>query len=199
MDQTELIQLQESLERAREEQARERQIREIGRRMLDEGQDLRGLVQAALDGLLDFLEFERGFLLVAEAPAGGAEEGDEGSSFRIQAARRRREGAGSGRGAMFEGLSNPEFAVNRSVAKRAFRSLQVLTVNDCLIQPQAAGAEVHRSVLCQPFAASPGVQAAIYLDRGLGAEPALEALAPALAEWSERCLPILCRGFLAKE
>src|SRR5262245_56393431 len=147
--------METSAEHALEFQARERRIRQLGQRLLTEGLDLEGLIRVALDGLIECLGFERGFLVVAkQAPP--LEEEEEGESpFDIFGARAaRRQDAPDGE-LEFEEVPNPEFAINHSAVKRAFHSVKAITIHDSLSQPHSGGQEAHRSVLCQPFSLAP--------------------------------------------
>ncbi len=202
MDPTDALtaeELRESLERAREAERRERKLQEITRRMRDVEDSLPGLTQVALDSLLEYLEFERGFLLVAGAYDPGSTAGGESRPFNILAARSSKRHGKPPEGLDFEDVANPEFAINRSAAKRAFQSFDVLSIPDCLIQPQSVGEEVLRSVLCLPFSASPHAPAVIYLDRPLGQGPASESCLSLLSDYAERCVPILAQALLREE
>jgi transcriptional regulator with GAF, ATPase, and Fis domain len=186
------------LDRAREAEERDRRLREIAHRMFDAGQDVRLLARAALEGLLALFEFERGFLLLAHAGAAGEEKG-EPRPFQVMEARAARHRGTAGEEPQFEGVQNPEFAINRSAAKRAFQARQGFVIQNCLVEPLSSGEEVHRSVLCQPFAMSPGTPAVIYLDRGLRSEPIPDRTLAEVGEFAERCLPILAQGILGRE
>ncbi len=190
--------IKDFLERAREAEERDRRLHEIARKMLEAGEDLRGLARTALEGLLSFLGLERGFLLVGQTGAAVAEEG-EARPFTVLEARAFRHRGAAAEEPGFEDVPNPEFAINRSAAKRAFQSGQGFIIQNCLVKPLPSGEEVHRSVLCQPFEMSPGTRAVIYLDRGLRSEPVPDRHLSALSEFAERCLPILVQGFLSRE
>lgn len=189
--------LKESLERARETERRECQLQEIARRMLAVEDTLQGLARTTIESLLDLLDFERGFLLLARKGKAGSEQTSQ--QFQILSARTRKRLGRPTREPDFCDVANPEFAINRSAAKRALRSTKVLTIPDCLIQPRSGGDEVIRSVLCQPFAALPDAPAVLYLDRGLGHGSVPESGLSLLSDFTERCLPILARGILREE
>jgi transcriptional regulator with GAF, ATPase, and Fis domain len=175
-----------------EEEARRESLAGIARTMR-RGADPRAVASAALDGILDLLDFERGFVFLSAAgdPLG---EGLEPGRPRPLAARARRGAAGD-----LSDVRNPEFAVSHSVIKRALASRQPVTVPDCLLQPAPGMAEQHRAVLCRPLDLAPRPAGVLYLDRGLGGPGVGEGDLSLLEEICERCEPILAAACLAAE
>src|SRR5262245_47572901 len=192
--------METSQERALEPPKHERKVRQLAARLAKEGLDLKEVTRIALEGLIESLGFERGFLVVGTQSGALDQQGEtDGPPFRIISARACRRQADREAGTDFEDVPNPEFAINRSAVKRAFHSPQAIVINDSLMPPHADLQEVHRSVLCQPFSIAPSVAAVIYLDRGLGAEPVREPDLLALADFAERCQPTLGRAYLYEE
>ena len=167
--------------------------------MLEAGRDLAQLIQVTLDGLVHALGFERGFLVVADSDAVLQVQGAFG--FTILGARgaRRRDAVGrtSSRSAL-DDLPQPETAIHRTVVERALQSVQAFVIQDCLLAPHPHAEEARRAVLCQPFSATPGRRAVLYLDTTPAEHlPAVDLAT--LIDFNERCLPILKVGLLEAE
>jgi transcriptional regulator with GAF, ATPase, and Fis domain len=199
MDDTRELKLErrdKSVARTREEENRRQSLDGICQAMRRAGNDPHAVAAAALDGILDALDFERGFIFLVAPPADSLEEGLDRSALRPLAARSRREGIGA---ADRSDVRNPEFAVNHTVVQRALAGRQALAVPDCLLQPTPETKEQHRAVLCQPLDLAPRLKGVLYLDRGLGGGGAGDASPWLLEEFADRCGPVLALAYLAAE
>src|SRR5262245_24771927 len=119
MDDTRELKLErrdKSVARTREEESRRQSLDGTCQARRRSGSEPRAIAAAALDGILDALDFERGFIFLVTPPADSLEDGLDRSALRPLAARSRREGVGA---ADRSDVRNPEFAVNHSVVKRA--------------------------------------------------------------------------------
>ena len=167
-------------------------VRAIPRAMLAQGWDPVAVGGAALEGLVDLLGFERGFIFVGVEARDGSVRDPDGATFQSVASRARKAG-----GEDWMPVRNPEFAVNRSVLKRAAAAGQTISINDCLVGAAGAPEEQHRAVLCLPFEPAPGSEAAFYIDRELGRGEIGEGDLALLEELSERIVPIFSKAWLA--
>jgi transcriptional regulator with GAF, ATPase, and Fis domain len=158
--------------------------------------DFAAMAAGALELLIEVLEFERGFILLEEEAGSAAPTaGREAGIARVLASRLRRQGESSS----WRDVPNPEFALNRSLLKKAFGSSELEIILDCLIRPGPEGEEQHRTALCQSFPLGAGARGAIYLDRGLSLESVGEEAPFAVASFLECCAPALARAFLEEE
>jgi len=158
-------------------------------------QDVVVMGEAMLEGILDLLGFERGFVVAAgEVVARPSQKEPEHGE--ILASRLRRAEGGS---AAWGSVRNPEFAVSRALIKRAVQTREPILVNDCLI-PSAQTAEAqHRSVICQSFELSRGMIVVLYLDRGLGTGELGETERGILRSFAERCFVVFLRAYALVE
>jgi transcriptional regulator with GAF, ATPase, and Fis domain len=197
MDDTRELKLErrdESLARISGEDARREVLEGIARAMHRAGREPRAVAAAAIDAVLDVLDFERGFVLLAAPNADPLDESLERGRLRPLAARLRRGGA-----AELVQVRNPEFAVNHSVIKRALAGRKPLAVPDCLLQPAPGTEEQHRAVLCQPLDLAPRLKGVLYLDRGLGGGEIEDACTSFLEDFADRLSPILAVACLAAD
>ncbi len=182
------------VERSRLQEAKSRRLEKLAQGLLLGGNDPHVLGGAALEGILEVMDFERGFIFIGRQDDVGGSEVDPGS-FQPLATRARKAG-GSGE---WGSVRNPDFAVNRSLLKRAALNAEPFAVNDCLVQPTPESEAQHRAVLCQSFDLIPGVRGVLYLDRGLGRGELGDAELDLLKEFSGRCLFTLTRGYAVSE
>ncbi|HVR75519.1 MAG TPA: sigma-54 dependent transcriptional regulator [Planctomycetota bacterium] len=193
------------LERVREKEAKRQRLEHLARHLRDAGSDPQVLGGIALEGLLDILDFERGFIFSSRID--GEEPGPDGDAVLLEhiVSRTRRGSAerGSGTAAPRSGdwatVRNPEFAVSRSVIKRAIAGKKLLALNDCLLEPTSRSKEQHRAVLSKPFDLIPGVEGVLYLDRGLGRGEIGENETSLVEEFSQCCLVLVSRAALLHE
>ena len=164
----------------------------IPREMLAQGWDPVAVGGAALEGLVDLLGFERGFIFVAPETRDLSIRDPDDTTFQSIVSRARKAG-----GEDWMPVRNPEFAVNRSVLKRAAAAGRIISINDCLVGAAGAPEEQHRAVLCLPFEPAPGCEAAFYIDRALGRGEIGESDLALLEELSERIVPIFSKAWLA--
>jgi len=187
--------LQQSLQKTQEEGAQRQRLERVAHSMVRRGFASVAVGAEGLQGLLDILHFERGFIFLAK-PSGNRPAVDPEAVLLQPVVSRMR--AAPGEPAEWGEVLNPEFAINRSVVKRCLASGQPMTVNDCLLQPTPQGEESHRTVICQPFELVPGEAGIIYLDRGLGLGGVGENEQEMVLDFTACCLPIFARACLAE-
>jgi len=174
------------------------QLQEIARAASRQGNDLEAVGAFVLECLIEILGFERGFFL-AEALATDDGFGASGEiSFEVLSSRLHRQRGGE---SSWVEVPSPEFALNRSVVKRAFASPDVLQIDDCLIQP-SADVDVEgqrRAVLCRSFLLSEEARGLVVLERAFGLEPIGDAQRDALALFVDWCTPVFGKTYLWRE
>jgi len=183
--------LHPSTPRAAEANAGQR-LDEIARELSAAGSDLRRLGELTLEGLLDLLGFERGFLVVVRRSPSAPQPGDD---FQVLATRAAISATPS---KPWSSVRNPEFAVNRVLLKRALSQRDPVMLNDCLMQSGSHEGQ-HRAVICQAFDLAPGAVGVLSLDRPLGGRELGNAERETLRHFRERCLVFLLREFAFHE
>jgi len=188
--------LTDSPGKIRLEEAKQERISQLAHSLVHAGFDSGALAGLALEGILDLLGFERGFIFLAAMDSAAPSKGDDSVSLQPIGARARR---GNPSSSEWVPVRNPEFAANRAVIKRVLRDRRPLAINDCLLEPTPQGGEQHRAVLCQPFDLTPATAGVLYLDRELGRGELGDAELRVLDEFASRCLVLVARAFLVGE
>ena len=178
-----------------QDRSTESSIFELPRFLLNPRAEFKQLAAAVLEWSLELLGFERGFLLLEKAEAAEVSSAnDDGFSVLVS----RRKGGGDWREVI-----NPEFALNRSVVRRALSSTEPVAVDDCLIRGAndvpAEHADQHRAVLCQSFALAGDTRGAIYLDRAMGMDSIDPGEKETIAALTENSAPSLGRALQSRE
>jgi DNA-binding NtrC family response regulator len=190
--------LTDSPGKLRSEETKKERVSALAHSLTHAGFDSGELAGTALEGILDVLGFERGFIFLADtgSSASGKDKDEASVSLRTIGSRVRR---GNSSPSDWVSVRNSEFAVNRAVIKRAIRGRRPVAINDCLLEPTPQGEEQHRAVLCQSFDLTPAAVGVLYLDRELGRGELGEAELQVLDEFASRCLVVVARAFLVGE
>ncbi len=162
--------------------------------MRQDGQDLTALAESALEGALEAVGFERGFLFVLGEAARVSER--ESTAFEPLATRCQRPGQA---GLEWGPVRNPEFAVSRALLKRAASVRDPILANDCLVPPAPGSEAQHRAVICQSYDLAKGVVGILYLDRALGRGEVGAEESEVLQEFSDRCFIFFLRQYAVEE
>jgi len=172
-------------------------LKAFARLLHEKSCDVNILGQALLDGLLEYLGCERGFLLKGTMQS--EDPTIRGRSIQVISARtvlsRNKEESRID----IADQADPELIIQPSIVQRAIKSDQLVLERNCLVQLMPPGAEVHRTVLCKSFKLNSCEMGAIYLDMAVVDPDIMNDLLIEFEELLGQGLPILRNIYLELE